>query len=185
MIRILALCSALLFPAAAQADEIEEALTAALEAYADGDVAFALEELDFARAKLLGMKADALTAFLPEAPEGWTRELDTDIGQSLGLMGGGSGAAADYIPPDGGEGVFITLMADSPMVTGMAAMISNAGVMGLPVERVGRQKFVVQDEQMTALIANRVLVQAESSDTEAMMTLLELIDFGALGTWGL
>jgi len=167
------------------ADEVADALAAALDAYTDGDVSFALEELDFARAKLLEMKADSLNAFLPEPLPGWTREDDTDMAASMGFMGGGSGAGATYFEQSSGESISITLIADSPMVAGIGAMIANASAMGASIERVGRQKFAVQDGQMTALIANRVLVQADGADVETMTALLETMDFRELAGWGL
>lgn len=185
MLRSLAIAAALSLPTFAAADEIEDTLTAALEAYRDGDVTFALEELDFARAKLLEMKADALNAFLPDAPAGWRKEEDNDVGAAMGMMGGGSGAAATYYPEEGGSGITITLMADSPLVAGMAAMVTNAAAMGATIERIGRQKFAVQDNQMIALIANRVLVQAEGGDVATLTPFLEGMNFRELATWGL
>ena len=44
-----ALAAALTLPFAAQADEISDTLQSAIEAYNDGDINYALEELDFAR----------------------------------------------------------------------------------------------------------------------------------------
>lgn len=184
MLRIFALLL-ILAPAGAFADEVEDSLNAALDAYRDGDVTFALEELDFARARLLAAKADALGAFLPAAPDGWSQDLDEDISAGMAMMGGGSGAAATYYPEGGGAGVTITLMADSPMVSGMAVMVTNAAAMGATIERVGRQTFAMQDDQMIALVANRVLVQAEGGDKDAKLALLEQIDFRALAGWGL
>ena len=184
MFRTLALCLCLL-PAPVLADEIEEALAAALEAYQAGDTTFALEELDFARAKLQEMKADALVGFLPPAPDGWRQEIDDDMAMGMGMMGGGAGAAASYYPEGGGSAVTITLMADNPMVAGMAAMVANAGAMGASIERVNRQQFAVQDGQMIAMVANRVLVQAEGGGPDRLMPFLEAMDFRALASWGL
>ncbi|MEM6729251.1 MAG: hypothetical protein AAF618_12185 [Pseudomonadota bacterium] len=185
MFRTFALLTALSLPAAASADEIEDALNAALEAYQAGDTTFALEELEFARIKLQELKADALIAFLPPPPPGWTRMEDDDMGAALGMMGGGAGAAASYTPEGGGASVKITLLADNPMVAGMAAMVANAGAMGAKLERVNRQQFAIMDGQMTALVANRVLVQAEGGDEATMTMLLESMDFRALAGWGL
>ncbi|MEM9437907.1 MAG: hypothetical protein AAGA15_12775 [Pseudomonadota bacterium] len=183
--KLLAITAALTLPLAASADEIEDALSAAAEAYQDGDIAFALQELDFARAKLNALKTDELVAFLPEAPDGWTREIDTEVAASLGLMGGGSGASAIYFDGAASQEVTVTIMADSPMVTGMGAMVANAGAMGLPVERIGRQTFALQDDQLMGLVANRVLVTAEGADVETLKSLLEGMDFRALAGWGL
>ncbi|ETX27773.1 hypothetical protein [Roseivivax isoporae] len=172
-----------LAPAPLLADEIADALTAAQEAYADGDIQYALDELDFARAKLLERKTDALGAWLPEAPEGWTREVDTDMNAGLAMMGGGVGAAASYAGPDG-DSYKVTLMADNPMVASMSAMIAGASAMGMKVERIGRQRFAVQDGQMMALVGNRILVQIEGADAEAMRAVAERIDYDALATFG-
>jgi hypothetical protein len=167
----------------ARADEVTQALETALEAYADGDVAYAFEELDYARQLLLSMKTEALVAYLPEPPEGWTREIDTEMGAGLAMMGGGTGAEAEYRAP-GGDGFTITLMADNPMVGAMAGMLGNAAAMGLKVERIGRQKFVMQEGEITGLVENRILVQASGQDMEAMFATLERIDYGALGRFG-
>ena len=183
MTRILAL--ALAFGAATPvlADEITDTLQSAIEAYEDGDIQYALDELDFARQKLLEMKTDSLGAFLPPAPEGWTVETDTEMNSAMAMMGGGVGAEANYAGPDG-TGVKLTLMADNPMVASMGAMVSSAAAMGMKVERINRQRFAVQDDQILGLIGNRVLVQAEG-DLDAARMLLEQMDFKALANFGL
>ncbi|SFD68325.1 hypothetical protein [Roseivivax sediminis] len=172
-----------LLPVTAFADEISEALTAAQDAYTDGDIQFALDELDFARQRLMEKKTDALGGHLPEAPEGWTREVDTEMNSGLAMMGGGVGAKASYTDADG-ESFTVTLMADNPMVASMSAMISNAAAMGMRVERIGRQRFATQDDQAMALIGNRILVQAEGAEPSVMMPVLEAMDFAALGNFG-
>lgn len=170
--------------APAAADEITDALDAARSAYEEGDIQYAIEELDFAKQRLAAMKTKALEQFLPPAPDGWTRTSESDIGSAMSMMGGGSGAEADYTPEGGGDGYTITLMADSPMVSAMAAMISNAGLMGAQIERVGRQKFIVQDGEMTGLVDNRILIKASGADVETLLTALEGIDYRALGRFG-
>lgn len=179
-----ALILALTLPLTATADEISDALQAAQDAYAAGDVQYAIEELDFARQKLLALKTDSLSAFLPPAPDGWTREINTEMNAGLAMMGGGVGAEADYVAENGGPSVKITMMADNPMVAGMAAMVANAGAMGLKTERIGRQRFALQDNQVIGMVGNRVLVQAEGESTETVMALLAQIDFDALAAFG-
>jgi hypothetical protein len=166
----------------ARADDVTDTLRSAIEAYEAGDRQFALEEIEFARQLMLEQKTDSLGGFLPPAPEGWTMTLDSDMAAGLAMMGGGVGAGADYAAPDGTT-VTITLMADNPMVAGMAAMVSNAAAMGLRSERIGRQRFAMQDGQLLALIGNRILVQAEG-DTDAARSLLETMDFDALAGFG-
>jgi hypothetical protein len=168
----------------ARADEVAETLQGALDAYKSGDVQYALEELAYAQQLLQAMRAEGLTAFLPPAPEGWRREINTDINKGLAMMGGGTGAEATY----SGEGrsFTVTLMADNPMVGAMAAMFGNPMLMGAAGEmvRVGRQKFIDQDGELTGLVDNRILIQASGADKAVILPVLERIDFAALAGFG-
>lgn len=166
----------------ARADEVSDTLQSAMDAYAEGDLQYALEELEFAKQLMLTQKTDALTVFLPDAPDGWTRELNTEINATLGMMGGGVGAEAEY--SNDNDSFVLSIYADNPMVGAMGAMISNAAAMGMKVERVGREKFAVQDDTVQGLIDNRILVKAEGGDVAMMLSLLEQIDFRALGQFG-
>ncbi|APZ52485.1 hypothetical protein [Salipiger abyssi] len=180
---IFALPFAALSAAPALADEITDTLQSAIEAYEDGDVQYALEELDFARSKLIEMKTDALGAFLPEAPEGWSREVDSEANAAMAMMGGGVSAQADYTDPDGAI-YSIQMFADNPMVASMSAMITNAGAMGLKTDRIGRQKFALQDDQTMGLIANRILIQVDGPEADTRKMLLEAMDFDAMASFG-
>lgn len=166
----------------ATADEITDTLQGALDAYNEGDTAYALEELDYARQLLLALKTDALVGFLPEAPEGWTREINTEMNAGLAMMGGGTGAEATY--RGDGDSIKLQLMADNPMVGALGGMIANAAMYGARVERVGREKFMIKDGELTGLIANRILVKASGGTPEQMIALVEQIDFRALRTFG-
>ncbi|MBR9844458.1 MAG: hypothetical protein GYB25_14965 [Rhodobacteraceae bacterium] len=183
MLRPLSLIAALSLAAAPlAADEITDTLQSAIEAYEEGDVAYALEELEYAKQQMLALKTDALSGYLPEAPAGWTRELNSDMNAGLAMMGGGVGAEAEY--SGDGQSFTIMIMADNPMVGAMAGMIGNAGLMGAKITRVGRQKFMDQDGQMSALIDHRILVQAEGASQDIMIPVLETIDYKALGRFG-
>lgn len=173
-----------ILPCAAPADEVTDALTSAIEAYEAGDVQYALEEMAFARQLMQAMKADSLAAFLPPAPEGWTRELDAEMNAGLAMMGGGTGAEARYEGPDGR--FTVKLMADNPMVGAMAGMFANPMMMAAAgeIHRVGRQKYVDQSGTLITLVDNRILVQAEGAEAAAMLPLLEQIDYRALADFG-
>lgn len=166
----------------AGADDVTDTLNSAIEAYNEGDLQYALEELEYAKQLMLTMKTDALSGFLPEAPDGWTREVNSEINATLGMMGGGVGAEADYSKD--GESFTITILADNPMVGAMGAMIGNAAAMGMKVERIGREKFAVQDGTVQGLIDSRILVKAEGGDLDMMLATLEGIDFRELGRFG-
>ena len=179
-----ALAAALTLPLAAQADEISDTLQSAIEAYNDGDITYALEELDFARQKLMALRTEAFQQFLPEAPDGWTREVDSDMQAGLAMMGGGMGANADYRSADGSQYYSISMMADNAMVASMGAMVANAAAMGMKVERVGRQRVAINDGQAMALVNNRILITVEGGDEALLMQAMEGIDFDALSNFG-
>lgn len=179
-----ALAAALTLPLAAQADEISDTLQSAIEAYNDGDITYALEELDFARQKLMALRTEAFQQFLPPAPDGWTRDVETEMQAGLAMMGGGMGASAEYRAPDGSQYYSITMMADNAMVASMGAMVANAAAMGMKVERVGRQRVAINDGQAMALVNNRILITIEGGDEALLMQAMEGIDFDALSNFG-
>jgi hypothetical protein len=165
------------------ADEVTDTLSSAMQAYEDGDIDYAIEELDYAKQLLQAMTTQELTGFLPEPPAGWTREIaENDISAGLAMMGGGVGAEAEY--SDGSNNFTITIMADSPMITMFGGMLANAGMLGMKMHRVGREKFIFNEGELTGLIDNRILIQAEGADPDLMIPVLETMDFEALEEFG-
>ena len=167
------------FCASAHADEVEESLEMALEAYLAGDINAAKEEIDFAAQLLAQMKAAGLSGFLPDALPEWTRTEDQGGSQGAAMFGGGMSAKATYT--HGNDRVEIQLMADNQMVTAMAGMFANPQMMGSlgEVKRINRQKVVItQAGELQALIDNRILVQitgrAPMPDKEAYFAALDL-----------
>ncbi|WP_417264159.1 hypothetical protein [Celeribacter sp.] len=167
----------------AMADDVTDTLQSALKAYEDGDVTYALEELDYAKQLMQEMKTGELAAFLPAAPEGWTAEEDSDTVAGFAMMGGGTAAAQSYTN-ESGEEFTISIVVDSPMIAMMGGMISNAGAMGMKTVRVGREKFLENEGDLTALVEGRVLVQASGEPRDVVLPLLESIDYRALGRFG-
>ncbi|MCC5984152.1 MAG: hypothetical protein JJU42_07295 [Rhodobacteraceae bacterium] len=187
MLKILpvAALAAVLATSPAAADPFVDALETALDAYRDGDLQYAGDELAEAQRILSEMKAQGLAAFLPEAPEGWSREIDTEAATMLGFLGGGVMAKATYSSPD--ARFELTLMADNPMVAQLAMMLGNAGMiaqMGGQIERINRIRFLREDRSLRAIVANRVLVTAEGADPAVMIPVLEAMDFRALENFG-
>lgn len=164
------------------ADEITDTLQSAIEAYEAGDAQFALEELEYAKQLMMAQKTDALVEFLPPAPDGWTREVNTEMNAGLAMMGGGTGAEATY--EGAGGRITITIMADNPMVGAMSGMIANAALMGAKVERVGREKFMVKDGEVTGLIDKRIMVKGSGGEVAKILELLATIDFQGLKRFG-
>ena len=144
----------------ASADEVEEALQLALEAYQEGDLNAAKEEIDFASQLISQMKAAGLSEFLPDAMEGWTRQDEATGNAAMGFMGGGSIANATYTRDN--ERVEIQLMANNQMVAAMSGLFGNPALMGAQgeVKRIKRQKVLVnQSGELQALIDKRIFVQ--------------------------
>ncbi len=183
MIRSLALALAILAPLPAAADEFTDTLDSARKAYDEGDVDGARQDLDYA-GKLLGeLKSESLGKFLPAALPGWTREA-TEPGEAAGMMGmlgGGNSAAAKYTK-DGTE-LTITLIANAPMVSGIASMLSglaSRATGGKPV-RIQRTEFTMNDQDLQGVVDGKVLVSVSGDASLADKTAyLEAMDFKAL-----
>lgn len=166
----------------ASADEVSDTLQSALTAYEEGDITYAIEELDYAKQLMAELQTGALSAFLPPAPDGWTAEDDPDTVAGFAMMGGGTAASKRYYSDSGSFN--INIVVDSPMIAMMGGMIQNAGSMGMKTVRVGREKFMDNDGEMSALIDGRVLVQATGEPRETIIAVLEQIDYRELGRFG-
>ena len=164
------------------ADDVTDTLSSALQAYEDGDIEYAIEELDYAKSLLAAMQTQSLQKFLPEPMDGWTREIDEEAATGMAMFGGGAGTEAEY--NNGSDYFTITILVDNPMIAAFGGMLSNASMLGMKVERIGREKFINQDGEMTGLIDGRILVQASGADTETMKAYLETIDYKALADFG-
>lgn len=166
--------------APAAADEVEDSLNLALEAYQAGDLNGAKEELDFASQLITQMKAAGLSEFLPAAMEGWTRR-DEETGGG-GFMGGGSMASASYV--NGNENLTIQLMANNQMVSAMAGVFGNPAIMGAQgqVKRIQRQKVLVtQSGELQSLIDGRIYIQISGrAPIETKEAYFSAIDFKGL-----
>ncbi|MEM7056097.1 MAG: hypothetical protein AAF557_00785 [Pseudomonadota bacterium] len=165
----------------AMADDFEESVEAALEAYRAGDIKAAKEEIDFAATLLNQLKAEGLNAFLPPALEGWTRE-DQQGDQAAAAFGGGQVASARYEKDD--KRIEIQFMANNQMVTALGAMFSNPTLMGAAgkVKRINRQKVVVtNDGEIQAMVDGRIMVQITGSgEVEDKEAYFEEIDIKGL-----
>jgi len=179
-----ALASVLLMSGPTLADEISATIQSALDAYNAGDIKYATEELAFAQQQLQGLKAEGLQGFLPAAPDGWTRTVNTDMNAGMAMMGGGTGVEATY--EGAGQSFTLSLTADSPMVGTFAAMFGNSAMMAAmgTIVRVGREKFVDQDGSLTGVMDGRILIQASGAPVDVMVPMLETMDFKALASFG-
>ncbi|CAN5795770.1 hypothetical protein BH23PSE1_BH23PSE1_02300 [soil metagenome] len=168
---------------AAMADEFEETLEGALAAYRAGDIGIARQDLDYALRLLGDINAAELADLLPEPLPGWAREIEPGPeGAALAFFGGGTMVSASYLR--GADEFTLSLMADSPMVSGMAAMFSGMAVGAGRAVRIQRQQFAVSEGEIQGVVGGRVLVQAEGSAAVAdMQAHIEAMDLGALADW--
>lgn len=166
----------------ASADDVEESIEAALDAYRAGDIDTAKDELDFA-AELLGqIKAEALGAYLPAPLPGWERQETEQDARGMAAFGGGQMAAATYTRDD--RTVEVRLMADNAMVSAMAGMLSSPALMGAmgQIQWIGGNRAVLTPEgDLQALIDERILVQiGGTADSAAKTAYFEALDTDAL-----
>jgi hypothetical protein len=166
-----------------RADEFEDVVADALEAYRDGDIDYARDEMNYAIGLLNQIKAEELAGFLPEPLAGWEREMEGAASDGMmSMLGGGTAASAIYRRGDDEE-FTITLTADSPMVSGMAAMFSGMASMGgTETARIQRTVFSVAEGEVQGVVGDKVLVQASgSAPADAMRAHIESMDLRALG----
>ncbi len=169
----------------AAADEFTDTLEGALKAYRDGDVKATVEDLGYATKLLSSQRAAALVQLLPPAPAGWTRTDDDteDAAIGMAIFGGGTTAGATY--SDGADDIKLTLVADSPMIGGMGAMISGLASMGggKPL-RINRVEFGQNDGELQGIVKDKVMISVSgSAPVEKKEALLETIDFDALADY--
>lgn len=184
LISRLALLAALAAAPVAHADAVSDALAAASEAYAAGDLSQTSAQLITATKALAEAQSGMLMALFPPAPDGWTRSDNTDMAAGLSMMGGGAGAEASYSTPDGNT-ITLTAFADNMMVSSMAGMLGNPAMMAMmgKTETINGTAFLNQEGSFSALLANRVLVQANGGTPEQVIALLGQIDFEKLAAF--
>ncbi len=172
-----------LLAAPVAADEVTDTLESALEAYRDGNVTAAREDIDYAAKLLAAMRAESLAKLLPPALPGWTRaDADSEAsGGMMAMLGGGTAAAATYAKDDGTE-LEINLVASSAMVSGIAAMVRSMGSMGgsKPL-RIQRTEFIASDGDLQGVVDGKVMVSVSGDATvDEKKAYLETMDFDAL-----
>ncbi len=174
------LAMGIVLPAAA--DEFDDVLDSARSAYRDGDVEAARSDLEYALKILTDLKAESLSAFLPPAPEGWTR-TDAEAGRGgfsmASMLGGGSSAAARYTR--GAEEFTLSLVANSPVVGAISAVVSGMSSLG-GSRRIQRTQFAVNDGDLQGVVNGKVMISASGdAPIDDMAAIIDLMDLRALG----
>lgn len=163
------------------ADTVSDALQAAMDAYAAGDLKAASTSVAAASAGIGALQSEKYAVFLPEAPEGWTREATPDFATSLTMMGGGSGAEMRYANPEG-NAFSISIIADNPMVSGMLGLVGNDALLATvgKVIEVDGAKIIDQDGSMVSVIGTNMMMQAGGLDSATMLPIVSAVDYKGL-----
>ena len=169
----------LLLAMPAHADDVTDKINQALSSYGKKDYPAAATALDAAAALVRTKSSEMWKAFLPAAPPGWTVE-STEAG--AGTLGIGNSASRRYVQD--GRSVDISLMTDSPVMQGLAAVLANPMIAAATgkTEMVGTRRFnyVQTDNSFVTLIADRVLLRVKGSDgvsEDALKAFLALLNF--------
>jgi len=157
---------ALPLSAAANADEIGDAITAAGNAYKAGEFINAKQQLDVASQLIAQQTADALVAALPKPLMGWKAgNPDTTAGGAFGFTG--TQASRSYTNAKG-DSVDVAIATDSPLLTQLSTAMANpalAGLMGKLVT-VGTQRAIqTKDGEVNMLVNNRYVVNVTGGGT--------------------
>ena len=153
------------------ADEVEDSISEALDAYKSGEFKDAVESLNYASQLIQQMKGESLQSVLPEPLGGWKAEDAQSSAAGASMLGGG--VSAERVYRKGSSRVSITIITDSPMIQGMMMMFSNpmfASSDGGKLTRIKRQKAMVKykpaekDGEIQVMVDNRIMVTIDGDN---------------------
>ncbi len=169
----------------AHADDVTDQINEALKAYQSHDTQTAIAALDAAANLLRQSRAEGLKKLLPAAPSGWTADEAEASAVGAAMLGGGTTASRTY--HNGSQRVEVQIMADSPMLQGMAALLGSpfAAAGGMKTVVVGgrRMSYTADDNSYMTMVADKVIVKVEGSKDTPDPTLkgfIGAIDFAAI-----
>jgi hypothetical protein len=172
---------------AVYADEVEDTIKEALQAYQNKDLKGAAESLDYASTLIRQQKGSALEQFLPEPLSGWSAEPAQSTAAGAGFLGGGVSAQREYSKDD--KHLTISLVTDSPMLAGMMAMFGNpmfAASEGAKMQRINGQKAMVKyaagasDGEITLVVSNTLVTVSGTASEEELLAYAKKIDVARL-----
>lgn len=170
----------------ARADEVLEMLDRARALYQQGNLSGALGELGFASGAITQQRQAHYAALFPAAPTGWTLEEAQDSGPAGALaaqmLGGGMIVTRDYTQ-QGGEGrISAKLVMDSPLVQGMAMLVTNPAMLppGAKRIRIGAENAILKQEAGSkemelTLVKGATLLQLEGENLASQDVLVSLM----------
>jgi len=169
----------------ARADDVTDQINEALKAYQNHDTQTAIAALDAAANLLRQSRAEGLKKLLPAVPSGWTADDAESTAVGAAMLGGGTTASRTY--HNGNQRVEVQIIADSPMLQGMAGLLNSplAAMGGMKTVVVGgrRMSYTDNDNSYMTLVADKVIVKVEGGKDTPEPTLksfIGAIDFAAI-----
>lgn len=169
----------------ARADDVTEQINEALKAYQNHDTQTAIAALDAATNLLRQSRADTLKQLLPPPPAGWTADKAETTAVGAAMLGGGITASRTY--HNGSQQVEVEIMADSPMLQGMAVLLSSpfAAAGGMKTVVVGgrRLSYTENDNSYVTLVGEKVIVKitgGKETPDPTMKSFIGAIDFAGI-----
>ena len=169
----------------AHADDVTDQINEALKAYQNHDTQTAIAALDAASNLMRQSRADGLKKLLPPPPPGWTADAAESTAVSVAMLGGGVTASRVY--HNGVQRVEVQLVADSPMLQTVAALIASplGAIGGMKTVVIGgrRMSYTENDHSYMTLVADKVIVRVEGNGDTPVVTLrsfIGVIDFAAI-----
>jgi hypothetical protein len=173
----------------ARADEVEDSVKEAMQAYQAGDYQGAASSLEYAAQLVRQKRGNVLQSVLPAPLAGWTAEDAKTEAATASLFGGMTSAERVY--QKGDATVTVRVLTDSPMLQGMMGFFANpamAAAAGMKMQRIADQKAMIKydaatkDGEVTMVVANRFMVTIEGSGAEQqdLVAYAGAIDFKAL-----
>ncbi len=189
---IIALAAALTLCGTAHADEVDDQIEAARQAYASGELRGAVDMLNFAVAKIQEQMTAKLLELLPEPMEGWTADAAQSQTGGMAAMITGTTLNRRYAREDGAE-ITLNLMADSPMMPMLTMAMSMPFVMqsnqDMKTYSFKGHRGVVEhaadssDYEITLMIGNRLVIQGKGTklaEIEPIEAYFEQLDLEAI-----
>jgi ATP/maltotriose-dependent transcriptional regulator MalT len=182
---VLVLLAGVIGASAARADDISDQIDKAGAAWRAHDSQAAITALEAAANLLRQARADMLKTLLPLPPPGWTADTAETSSVSAAMLGGGTSASRIY--HNGAQRVEVQITTDSPMLQGMAALISSplASASGVKTVMIGGRavSYTESDNGYMTLVGNKVIVKVDGSKDTPETTLRSFvasIDFDAV-----
>jgi hypothetical protein len=169
----------------AHADDVTDQINEALKAYQNHDTQTAMAALDAASNLLRQARAEGLKKLLPAVPPGWTADNSESTAVGAAMLGGGTTASRTY--HNGSQRVEVQIVADSPMLQGMAALLNSPlaamGGMKTVVVNGRRMSYNDSDNSYMTLVVDKVIVKVDGNKDTPEPTLKSFvgaIDFAAI-----